>query len=86
MPEAVRTQIGSTSVYCRYVICSVTAQDPARTLAAVRDHWGVENMSRLPHFAPNLLWPEKNLKVGLRTRRLRAGWDNVCSLNVLGFR
>ena len=41
--EATRTVNGQTSVEYRYYISSLESPDPARMLALIRGHWGVEN-------------------------------------------
>jgi predicted transposase YbfD/YdcC len=51
----------------------------------IRVGHAAENMSRLRHIALNLIKREKSTKVGVKTRRLRAGWDNDYLLKVLGF-
>lgn len=50
----------------------------------IRVGHAAENMSRLRHIALNLLKKETSLKVGMKTKRLRAGWDNDYLLKVLG--
>ncbi len=52
----------------------------------VRVGYAAENMARLRQIAINLLNQEKSLKVGTKTKRLRAGWDNRYLLRVLGIR
>jgi predicted transposase YbfD/YdcC len=106
--EARRTVNGKTSVEYRYYISSLTAEDPARMLALIRGHWGIENslhwsldiafreddcrirrghaaenFSRLNRIALNLLKSETQQKVGIKTKRLVAGWDHDYLLRVL---
>jgi predicted transposase YbfD/YdcC len=106
--EAQRTVNGKTSVEYRYYISSLTAEDPARMLALIRGHWGIENslhwsldiafreddcrirrghaaenFSRLNRIALNLLKSETQQKVGIKTKRLVAGWDHDYLLSIL---
>jgi predicted transposase YbfD/YdcC len=50
----------------------------------VRLGHAAENMGRLRQIALNLLKQEKTSGVGVKNRRLRAGWDNDYLLKVLG--
>jgi len=43
-----------------------------------------ENLSRLRHFALNLIKMEPSRKVGVKTSRMRAGWDHDYLLKILG--
>ena len=47
-----------------------------------KDH-GDQNFAILRHIALNLLKQEKTIKVGVKGRRLRAGWDQDYLLKVL---
>lgn len=47
-----------------------------------KDH-GPENMATLRHIGLNLLKQDKTTKVGVRSKRLKAGWDEVYLLKVL---
>jgi len=49
----------------------------------VRKGHGAENFSRLRRIALNLLRNEKSEKVGIKNKRLRAGWDEDYLLKVL---
>lgn len=47
-----------------------------------KDH-GAQNFAILRHIALNLLKQDKKLKVGIKNKRLRAGWDHDYLLSVL---
>jgi len=47
-----------------------------------KDH-GPENMATMRHIALNLLKQDKSLKVGVKSKRLKAGWDEAYLLRVL---
>ncbi len=49
----------------------------------VRKGHGAENLSRLRRITLNLLKQEKTLKVGIKGKRLKAGWDQTYLLKVL---
>ena len=49
----------------------------------VRKGHGAQNMTTLRRFALNLLKQEKTAKMGIRAKRLRAGWDQDYLLTVL---
>ncbi len=55
------------------------AEDSNRTRT---DH-APQNLATLRHVALNLLKQEKSLKVGIKAKRLRAGWDDAYLLKVL---
>ncbi len=44
-----------------------------------------QNLATLRHVAVNLLKNEKTARVGVKNKRLRAGWDEPYLLKVLGF-
>ena len=49
----------------------------------VRKGHGAENLSRLRRITLNLLKEEKTVKVGIKGKRLKAGWDETYLLKVL---
>jgi predicted transposase YbfD/YdcC len=49
----------------------------------IRNGYAAENFSRLRRMALNLLKRETTEKVGIRAKRLRAGWDENYLLKVL---
>lgn len=49
----------------------------------VRKGYGAQNLATLRHIAVNLLKQEKTAKVGVKTKRLRAGWDEGYLFKVL---
>ena len=55
----------------------------AEDLCRVRKGHGAENFSRLRRIALNLLRKETTAKVGIKAKRLRAGWDHDYLLKIL---
>jgi predicted transposase YbfD/YdcC len=49
----------------------------------VRADYAAENFSRLKRIALNLLKQEKTAKVGIKAKRLMAGWDEKYLFKVL---
>jgi predicted transposase YbfD/YdcC len=49
----------------------------------VRKGFGAQNLATLRHIAVNLLKQEKTVKAGVKSKRLRAGWDEDYLLKVL---
>ncbi len=49
----------------------------------VRKGYGAENLARLRHIALNLLKQDKTTKVGIKNKRLKAGWDHDYLLHLL---
>ena len=49
----------------------------------VRQGYGAENLARLRHIAVNLLKQDKTAKLGIKNKRLKAGWDQNYLLHLL---
>jgi predicted transposase YbfD/YdcC len=49
----------------------------------VRVGHGAENLAILRHMALNLLKQEKTAKIGIKAKRLKAGWDEAYLLRLL---
>jgi predicted transposase YbfD/YdcC len=49
----------------------------------IRKDDGPKNVATLRHIALNLLKQEKTTKVGIKSKRLKAGWDESYRLKVL---
>ena len=49
----------------------------------LRSGYGADNFSMMNKIALNLLKNEKSIKVGVKTKRLKAGWDDVYMMKVL---
>jgi hypothetical protein len=52
-------------------------------LSRIRKGAGPQNFAVLRHIALNLLKQEKSAKIGLKGKRLKAGWDQAYLLKVL---
>ena len=52
-------------------------------LCRIRKGAGAQNFAILRHIALNLLKQEKSAKLGLKGKRLKAGWDEAYLLKIL---
>ena len=77
--RAVRTHWGVENSL-HWVLDVAFREDESR----IRKDHGPENMALLRHVAVNLLKNDKTLKVGVKNKRLKAGWDDDYLLKVLG--
>ena len=48
------------------------------------DGYSAENLAVIRHMGVNLLSQEKTVKIGMKNKRLKAGWDNRYLEKVLG--
>lgn len=65
---------------CLHWVLDIAFREDA---ARVRTGHGAENLAVLRHIALNLLKRETSVKVGVKAKRLQAGWDNRYLLRVL---
>ena len=65
---------------CLHWVLDIAFREDA---ARLRTGYGAENFAVLRHIALNLLKRETSVKVGIKAKRLQAGWDNRYLLRVL---
>lgn len=76
--NAVRSHWGIENS-CHWVLDVAFREDESR----VRKGHGPENLALLRHIALNLIREERTAKLGVKNKRLRAGWDNRYLAKVL---
>lgn len=76
--KAVRSHWGIENS-CHWVLDVAFREDDSR----VRKDHAPENLAILRHIALNLLREEKTAKIGVKTKRLKAGWDDRYRAKVL---
>jgi predicted transposase YbfD/YdcC len=76
--DATRTQWGIENSL-HWVLDIAFREDECR----VRNGYAAQNLATLRHIAVNLLKQEKTAKVGVKSKCLRAGWDEDYLLKVL---
>ena len=65
---------------CLHWVLDIAFREDA---ARLRNGHGAQNFAVLRHIALNLLKRETSVKVGIKAKRLQAGWDNRYLLRVL---
>lgn len=76
--KAVRSHWGIENS-CHWVLDVAFREDDSR----VRKDHGPEDLAVLRHIALNLIREEKTVKLGVKNKRLKAGWDNEYMAKVL---
>jgi len=76
--KAVRSHWGIENS-CHWVLDVAFREDDSR----VRKDHGPENLAVLRHIALNLIREEKTVKLGVKNKRIKAGWDNEYMAKVL---
>ena len=76
--QAVRSHWGIEN-QLHWVLDVAFAEDASR----IRKEHAPENLSLVRHVALNLLRQETSLKIGIKAKRLKAGWDNDYLSHVL---
>jgi predicted transposase YbfD/YdcC len=64
---------------CHWILDVVFGEDQSR----VRVGYAAQNLALIRRLALNLLQQEKSLKRGIKTKRLKAAWDDRYPLKIL---